>query len=73
MADKFDTELEFQILAIGNKAVRKAQKKSLEKGVPNVYCENGNFYFELPDGTITTEVPNIYKDIFKKFIKTKSR
>ncbi|WP_029523326.1 hypothetical protein [Persephonella sp. KM09-Lau-8] len=61
--------LSFDIITIGNRAVRKAQKESLEKGILNVYCKNGNFYFELPDGTITTEVPDIYKDVFEKFEK----
>jgi len=70
MDNKFSDELEFKILVIGNKAVRKAQQESLKKGVPNVYCKNDNFYFELPDGTITTEIPDIYKDVFEKFKKT---
>ena len=62
---ELDDELEFQILMIGNKSVRKALKESLKKGIPNVYCRNGNFYFELPDGTITTEIPEIYKKMVK--------
>ena len=66
MENKFNDELEFQILVIGNKAVRKAQQESLKKGIPNVSCKNDNFYFELPDGTITTEVPKIYQDILKR-------
>ncbi len=49
--------------------MRKAQEESLKKGVPNVYCKNGNFYFELPDGTITTEIPEIYKDVFEEIEK----
>ena len=61
----------FDIITIGNRAVKKAQKESLEKGIPVVYCKNGNFYFELPDGTITTEVPDIYKDVFENFEKDK--
>ncbi len=59
----------FDIITIGNRAVRKAQQESLKKGIPNVYCKNGKFYFELPDGTITTEVPEIYKDVFEKIEK----
>ena len=58
---KLDDKLEFQILMIGNKAVRKAQKDSLKKGIPNVYCKEGVLYFQFPDGTITTEIPGIYK------------
>ena len=42
---------------IGNDAVRLAQKKSLENGIPNTYSKNGVQYFQLPDGTITMENP----------------
>jgi hypothetical protein len=45
------------IQQIGNNAVREAQRKSLEKGIPNVYSKNGVVYFQLPDGTITMENP----------------
>ena len=45
------------IQAIANSAVREAQKKSLENGIPNVYSKNGVQYFQLPDGTITMENP----------------
>ncbi|ACO05011.1 hypothetical protein PERMA_A0015 (plasmid) [Persephonella marina EX-H1] len=64
-----DKSLLIDIISIGNRAVRKAQQESLKKGIPNVYCKNGKFYFELPDGTITTEVPDIYKNVFKRFKK----
>jgi len=45
------------IQRIGNDAVRLAQKKSLENGIPNTYSKNGVQYFQLPDGTITMENP----------------
>jgi hypothetical protein len=45
------------IQQIGNDAVREAQRKSLENGIPNVYSKNGVLYFQLPDGTITMENP----------------
>ena len=45
------------IQRIGNDAVRQAQKKSLENGIPNVYSKNGVQYFQLPDGTITMDNP----------------
>ena len=54
------------ILKIGKAAVKKAQKESLKKGVPNVYCKNGKFYFKLPNGNITTEIPEIYREVFKE-------
>ena len=46
-----------QIQQIGNNAVREAQHKSLENGIPNIYSKNGTIYFQLPDGTITMENP----------------
>jgi len=45
------------IQTIANNAVREAQKKSLENGVPNVYSKNGVIYYQLSDGTITMEDP----------------
>ncbi len=45
------------IQKIANDAVRKAQRKSLENGIPNVYSKNGVLYFQLPDGTITMDNP----------------
>jgi hypothetical protein len=45
------------IQQIANTAVREAQKKSLERGIPNVYSKNGVLYFQLSDGTITMENP----------------
>lgn len=45
------------IQTIANNAVREAQKKSLENGVPNVYSKNGVIYYQLPDGKITMEDP----------------
>jgi hypothetical protein len=45
------------IQKIGNNAVRQAQRKSLENGIPNSYSKNGVIYFQLPDGTITMDDP----------------
>jgi hypothetical protein len=56
-----NTEIEIvnddMIQTIGNNAVRQAQRKSLENGIPNSYSKNGVIYFQLPDGTITMEDP----------------
>ncbi|MDX9743347.1 MAG: hypothetical protein RBT59_05975 [Arcobacteraceae bacterium] len=60
-----------QIQKIANDAVREAQRKSLENGVPNVYSKNGVIYYQLPDGTITMENPfekGILKERFEKLI-----
>lgn len=46
---------EFQ--RIGNRAVKKAQEENRRLGIPNAYSRNGQIYYELPDGTITTEDP----------------
>ncbi|MFP4487287.1 MAG: hypothetical protein ACLFOC_09990 [Campylobacterales bacterium] len=56
-----DLTLEMSILKIASKAVKEAQRKSLENGVANVYSKNGQIYFQLPDGTITQETPKEYK------------
>ncbi len=45
------------IQQIANNAVREAQRKSLENGIPNVYSKNGVMYFQLSDGTITMDNP----------------
>ena len=42
-----------EILKVASKAVKEAQRKSLENGVANVYSKNGNIYFQLPNGEIT--------------------
>lgn len=46
-----------QFVKIGNEAVQKAQEENRKLGIPSVYGRNGKIYFELPDGTITTESP----------------
>ena len=42
---------------IGNRAVRRAQEESRLMGVPNVYSHNGTLFYELPDGSLSTEDP----------------
>jgi len=56
---KLDVKLttDEMIQKIGNDAVRQAQRKSLENGIPNVYSKNDVLYFQLPDGTITMDDP----------------
>jgi len=49
-----------EILKVASKALKKAQKRSLENGVANVYSKNGTVYFQLPDGTITQTTPKEY-------------
>jgi hypothetical protein len=54
-------KLVLTIMKIGNKAVKEAQKDSLKKGIANVYSKNKRLYFQLPDGTITEEIPKEYR------------
>lgn len=49
-----------EILKIASKAVKEAQKRSLENGIANVYSKNGKIYFQLSDGTITQTQPKEY-------------
>lgn len=56
-------ELEKKILKIASKAVKKAQRDSLENGVPNVYSKNEKLYFQMHDGTITQTIPKEYQSI----------
>lgn len=46
-----------RILRIGRQATLKAQEESRQMGVPNVYSIDGQLYYELPDGELTTEDP----------------
>jgi len=40
-----------------NQAVKEAQEENRKKGLPNVFSRNGQIYYELPNGEITTENP----------------
>lgn len=42
---------------IFQKAIKKAQKRHKEMGIPNVYSKNGKIIWELPDGTLTNKRP----------------
>lgn len=53
-------ELAKEIIKIASKALKDAQKHSLENGVSNVYSKNGEIYFQLPNGMITQETPKEY-------------
>jgi hypothetical protein len=50
-------ELTVAMLRIGNTAVKKAQQRNREAGIPNVYSHNGQLYYELPNGKLTFEDP----------------
>lgn len=42
-------------------AVRKAQENSRRMGVPNVYSLKGELHYELPNGELTTQAPEVSK------------
>ncbi len=52
--------LDVMIIKIGKKAVKQAQKENLINGIANVYSKNKKLYFQLPDGTITEQIPKEY-------------
>ncbi len=41
-----------EMLRIGNRAVREAQKENHRLGLPNIYSRNGKIIYEMPDGEI---------------------
>ena len=58
MTQKIEIDItDDMIQQIANDAVREAQRKNLEHGIPNSYSKNGVLYFQLPDGTITMDNP----------------
>lgn len=54
------SEMTSKILKVGKKSVKDAQKDSLKRGIANVYSKNKRLYFQLPDCTITEQVPKEY-------------
>lgn len=60
------SEFELMVLQIAAKATKEAQEKNLKNGIANVYSKNGQNFFQLPDGTITQEEPQQYKDVLLK-------
>ena len=60
--EKFINELRNDIIRIGNRAVKEAQKESLKWGVPNVYMLDNTIFFQLPNGEITSKVPDMFKE-----------
>lgn len=50
------------IIELGNIAVQKAKAENHRLGIPNVFGKDGILYYELPNGTITTERPETLKE-----------
>ena len=60
MKKKFKTEtyeLTLKIARIGSRALREAHEENHRLSLPNIFTRNKNLYFEMPDGTITTDNP----------------
>lgn len=47
----------FEIESIGNQAIRNLQEENRKRGIPLVYSVDGKIYYELADGTVTTNSP----------------
>jgi hypothetical protein len=50
-------ELTLKIARIGSRALREAHEENHRLNLPNIFTRNKNLYFEMPDGTITTDNP----------------
>ena len=50
-------ELTLKIARIGSRALRQAHEENHRLGLPNIFTRNKKLYFEMPDGTITTDNP----------------
>ncbi len=57
------SDFEKLVLTIAAKATKTAQQENLKNGIANVYSKNGQIYFQLPDGSITQEEPEQYKNL----------
>lgn len=51
------------ILRIGNKAIELAREENRKHGIPEFFCRNGVIYYETPEGGLTTEEPDILKNV----------
>lgn len=58
-------DLCYEVIRIGNRAVQKAREENRRLGLPSPCSRNKRMYWELPDGTITSELPSQYKAIFE--------
>ncbi|MEM1094512.1 MAG: hypothetical protein AAGJ10_07905 [Bacteroidota bacterium] len=46
-----------EVQRIGTAGAQKAQEENRRLGIPNAYMHNGQVYYELPSGELTTENP----------------
>ena len=50
-----------KILRIANQAASKAKAENLKYGIPKIFSRQGILYYELENGVITTERPEILR------------
>lgn len=50
-----------EVLRIGNEAIQKAKEENKKLGLPDFFWKRGKIYYILPDGSITTQIPEVYK------------
>ena len=63
MLRKKDYELSALITRCGNRDVHKAIEQTRKAGLPVSFSRNGKLYFEMPDGTITDQEPEVLKNV----------
>lgn len=57
-----DWEMEIiEMLRIANQAAAEAQTENKKYGLPRLFVRNGVLYYELPNGEITREKPEILR------------
>lgn len=56
--DEFYLELR-RVLRIANQAASKAKAENKKFGIPRIFSRKGILYYELADGQITTQPPEI--------------
>ncbi|MBF0536973.1 MAG: hypothetical protein HQL03_01835 [Nitrospirae bacterium] len=62
LKELIDRSMEYE--RIGQGAVKRAQEELRKKGLPIVYCQDRQMYFEMPDGTVLSreDYYRIYKN-----------
>lgn len=60
--DDFYLELR-EVLRIANQAASRAKAENLRYGIPRIFSRKGILYYELSNGQITTQQPEILKKV----------
>ena len=51
-----------KVVQIANQAASKAKAENLKFGIPKIFWRKGTLYYELPDGRITTNRPEVLEE-----------